>query len=111
MAASKGTPNLLQADTQTLEVIVAINRNPLSGERHLCHALREVLDPKEARSKVEPVIGVENALVLVVLSGRCAVVDQPFLRHKMQNNCRMGLFHLFLSRQLNILRILLLPPC
>lgn len=84
MAASKETPNLLQADTHTLEVIAAINQNPPFGESHLSHALREVLDPKEARSKVEPVVGGEDALVLVVLSGRCAVVDQPFLRNEMQ---------------------------
>ena len=83
MAASKETPNLLQADTHTLQVIAAINQNRPSGESHLSHALREVLDPKEARSKVEPVVGGEDALVLVVLSGRCAVVDQPFLRQKM----------------------------
>ena len=111
MAESKETPNLLQADTHTLEVIADINHNPLSGERHLSHALREVLDPKEARSKVEPVVGGENALVLVVLSSRCTVVDQPFLRHKMQKNWRVVLFHLLLGRQLNILNILLLPPC
>ena len=84
MAASKETPNLLQADTHTLEVIAAISQNPPSGESHLSHALREVLDPKEARSKVEPVVGGEDALVLVVLSGRCTVVDQPFLRNEMQ---------------------------
>ena len=83
MAASKETPNLLQADTHTLEVIADINPNSLSGERHLSHALREVLDPKEARAEVESVVGGENALILVVLSGRCAVVDQPFLRQKM----------------------------
>ena len=83
MAASKETPNLLQADTHTLEVIADIDQNPPSGKSHLSHALREVLDPKEARSKVEPVVGGEDALVLVVLSGRCAVVDQPFLRQKM----------------------------
>ena len=88
MAASKETPNLLQADTHTLEVIADINPNSLSGERHLSHALREVLDPKEARAEVEPVVGGEDALVLVVLSGRCTVVDQPFLRHKMQKNVR-----------------------
>ena len=86
MAASKETPNLLQADTHTLEVIAVIDQNPLSGESHLSHALREVLDPKEARSKVEPVVGGEDALVLVVLSGRCTVVDQPFLRNEMQKN-------------------------
>ena len=94
-----------------MEVIADINHNPRSGESHLSHALREVLDPKEARSKVEPVVGGENALVLVVLSGRCAVVDQPFLRNAMQNDCWVVLFHLFLGRQLNILSILLLPPC
>ena len=84
MAASKETPNLLQADTHTLQVIADINPNRLSGERHLSHALREVLDPKEARAEVESVVGGENALVLVVLSCRCAVVDQPFLRNEMQ---------------------------
>ena len=88
MAASKETPNLLQADTHTLELIADIDQNPPFGESNLSHALREVLDPKEAWSKVEPVVGGEDALVLVVLSGRCAVVDQPFLRHKMQKNVR-----------------------
>ena len=84
MAASKETPNLLQADTHTLELIADINQNPPSGKSHLSHALREVLDPKEARAEVESVVGGENALVLVVLSCRCAVVDQPFLRNEMQ---------------------------
>ena len=99
MAASKETPNLLQADTHTLEVIADINKNPPFGESHLGYALREVLDPKEARSEVEPVVGGEDALVLVVLSGRCAVVDQPFLRHKMQKN--IGWFYVTSSSAVN----------
>ena len=46
---------------------------------HLSHALREVFDAKESRTKVESVVGGEDALVLVVLGRRCAVVDQSLL--------------------------------